>query len=415
MPCISRPFQALVTLVVTGLLGASAVAAGVITNLGTLGGPDSFGLAINAGGQVTGVGVLPVGAAGDRHAFLYDPAPGGSGLLRDLGTLGGSVSSGEGVNARGQVVGGSRLRLDIDTHAFLYTPAPGGGGSMADLGTLGGFTSTASGVNAAGQVAGSSDTVNDFVNPSPVHAFVYGGPGGGMADLGTLGGFNSYGAAINDAGQIAGHSNTIGNLNSHAFVYTPTPGGGGSMADLGTIGGTDSVGLAINAAGQVAGFGNLPSDSNTHAFLYTPDTPAAGGGRAMADLGTLGGLRSIGAAVNAAGQVVGVSDSSPRGDQHAFLYVGAPGADGRMIDLDAWLDAAYPAEGARWTLTDATGLTDGGLITGYGTYDDGPGGLTDGIRAYVLDAGALVPEPTGLAPLGLVAVGLRRRRRGAGR
>ena len=46
-----------------------------------------------------------------------------------------------------------------------------------------------------------------------------------------------------------------------------------------------------------------------------------------------------------------------------------------MIDLDAWLDANNPAEGAKWTLISAAGVTDAGLITGYGIYDydDGRG------------------------------------------
>ena len=82
--------------------------------------------------------------------------------------------------------------------------------------------------------------------------------------------------------------------------------------------------------------------------------------------------------------------------------------DGHMIDLDVWLDSANPVEGARWTLFYAKGISDTGRITGIGNYDDGPGGLDDGPRAFLLDASSLlVPEPCtllllalgGLAPL----------------
>ena len=54
-------------------------------DLGTLGGTDSDGTAINDAGQVTGTSTL----TGDfttqtQHAFLWDGA-----TMRDLGTLGG--------------------------------------------------------------------------------------------------------------------------------------------------------------------------------------------------------------------------------------------------------------------------------------------------------------------------------------
>jgi hypothetical protein len=79
-----------------------------------------------------------------------------------------------------------------------------------------------------------------------------------------------------------------------------------------------------------------------------------------------------------------------------------------MIDLDTWLDAVNPAEGANWELTVASGLTDGGLITGTGYYNDGPGGLSDGYRAFILDASG-IPEPCNVFLLGLAGLLLRRR------
>jgi probable HAF family extracellular repeat protein len=174
------------------------------------------------------------------------------------------------------------------------------------------------------------------------------------------------------------------------------------MADLGTLGGSDSFGQAINASGQVAGNTQTVGNSTFHAFLYT-GTPGSDG--VMTDLGTLGGPNSRGDAINDAGQVAGWS-TTPVGD-HAFLYTGTPGADGHMIDLDAWLDATNPIDGAKWTLRDALGLSDSGLITGYGDYSDGPGGLSDGTRAFLLDASSLlVPEPStfALAALGAAAL-----------
>ena len=82
-----------------------------------------------------------------------------------------------------------------------------------------------------------------------------------------------------------------------------------------------------------------------------------------------------------------------------------------MIDLDAWLDAENPTQGGYWTLDVAYGLSDTGWITGTGTYNDGAGGLSDGLRAFLLDANSLVPEPGSLALLGLGGLSLLVRRR----
>jgi probable HAF family extracellular repeat protein len=182
------------------------------------------------------------------------------------------------------------------------------------------------------------------------------------------------------------------------------------MVDLGTLGGTRSYGYAINNAGQVAGEADTTDDAARHAFLYS-GTPGRSG--SMADLGTLGGTNSYGYAINSYGQVAGSSDVS-EGGRHAFLYTGTPGANGQMLDLDAWLDSTNPVEGAKWTLWEARGLTDSGLITGSGFYDDGPDGLSDGQRAFILDASTLVvPEPTSaLLLLSFAAIGVWRHRPG---
>ena len=113
----------------------------------------------------------------------------------------------------------------------------------------------------------------------------------------------------------------------------------------------------------------------------------------MADLGTLGGTYSAARGINARGQVVGESYTYPDTigniHFHAFLYTGTPGVDGHMIDLDDWLDANNPAEGAHWDLISAAGVTDTGLITGFGVYDYDDGRVLNP-AAFLLDASALV-------------------------
>jgi probable HAF family extracellular repeat protein len=59
--------------------------------------------------------------------------------------------------------------------------------TITDLGTLGGSRSYANGINAAGQVVGVSDTTGN----AWVHAFLY--SGGSMTDLAPYIGLYSYG------------------------------------------------------------------------------------------------------------------------------------------------------------------------------------------------------------------------------
>jgi len=84
----------------------------------------------------------------------------------DLGTLGGPNSAALAVNASGQVVGYSRTTSSgAETHAFSWTPA----GGMVDLGTLGGSSSTALAVSASGQVVGYSDVAGNAALRSRGH------------------------------------------------------------------------------------------------------------------------------------------------------------------------------------------------------------------------------------------------------
>lgn len=156
--------------------------------------------AINASGQVVGYSPLipPNTNFGANHAFITSPD--GS-VITDLGTLGTSAfySYGLDINATGQVTGWSDSYGPA--HAFLTGP---NGADIADLGTLGGFRSWGGAANDVGQVAGDSQIL-DF--PISVHAYITGPGGAGVTDLGTLGGNHSYGY---DIGQVVGESNPLG-------------------------------------------------------------------------------------------------------------------------------------------------------------------------------------------------------------
>jgi probable HAF family extracellular repeat protein len=158
------------------------------------------------------------------------------------------------VNNAGQVVGRSPASGFV-THAVLWSAS----GVIQDLGTLGGTNSEAIDINASEQVIGWSQIAGD----AATHFFLW-SSGTGMQDLNTLigAGLTSV-VEINDAGQIIGTATTVGGQ-SHAFLYTP----GSGVLDLGTLGGTTSAPTGLNSRGDVVGSSTL-ADGSTHAFLWT--------------------------------------------------------------------------------------------------------------------------------------------------
>ena len=99
--------------------------------LGTLGGSLSYGYGINDGGFVTGTSYT---ASGQERAFLWNGAQ-----MVSLGTLGGSYSNGRKLNSQNSVVGVSgNSTFALSYHGFLYR-----NGTMQDIVTLGGLFSSA--------------------------------------------------------------------------------------------------------------------------------------------------------------------------------------------------------------------------------------------------------------------------------
>jgi probable HAF family extracellular repeat protein len=308
-----------------------------VTFLGTLGGTFSEPFGMNNKGEVNGISTLP--GDGSQHAFLWR-----DGVMTDLETLGGPNSNGDfgvpfGPNERGEVVGGSETSspdpLGEDFCFFgnnlTCLPFVWKNGVMTPLPTLGGNNGNAGGINNRGQVVGTAENTTpdptceelgpplnqvDQIQEKPV---IW--QEGVISELPTFRGDPDGNAnAINDYGWVVGNS---GNCSKgpefalHALLWQ-----NGGLTDLGSLGGTLlSAATNINNQGQVVGLSNLAGDTIQHAFLWTK----AGG---MQDLGTLpGDVSSEAKGINDKGQVVG--QSCGQNGCRAFLW-----QNGVMIDLN---------------------------------------------------------------------------------
>ena len=236
---------------------------GEIIDLGTLGGNGSFAGTVNDRGQVVGGALnnvpdpygaslaigIPPAAPTQLHAFVWE-----NGVMTDLGTLGGPDSEAQYVNDAGQIAGQSFtdstpnppitapacMTSGIPTeHPFLWNDG------FIDLGSLGGTCGYANWLTNQGEVVGTMTLAGDTTN----HAFLW--SRGVLTDLKTLGGNNFEAFFANDVGDVVGRADfSPDSANHHAFLWNH-----GAMKDLGTpnVGLACSTANGINAKRQVVG------------------------------------------------------------------------------------------------------------------------------------------------------------------
>jgi len=368
-----------------GLLALVAVPAGTaahaqdrtpagyaVTDLGTLGGANSFAYSINRAGQVTG-GANTTGQNDPiaQTAFLW-----AGGRLINLGTLGGSAcvpacsSEGAAASASGTVAFLSETaNLDPDgedfcefgTHrqclAVLWR-----GGARTVLPTLGGRNAEAFFINSLGEAVGVSETETPddaCLTPSQVHQFkaVKWSPALEPTALEPLAGDTvSFAFTNNDRGETVGFSGLCSNVTLPPFLPPSAP--HAVMWDVNDVahdlgnprdGAGDNVAVGINDHGQIT-VNSVMNDGTIHAFVSS--------GGALQDLGTYPSDAFLTFApccnnINNAGQIVGSSLDS-QFNQRVLLW---RNKDAAPIDLNTLLP-----EGSPWYLVVPAGINDAGAI-----------------------------------------------------
>ncbi len=287
---------------------------GQIVDLGTLGGNQSLAATLNNQGQVVGgaANAIPdefsmFGWATQTRAFLWQ-----KGTMRDLGTLGGPDAFAIFINKRSQVAGVAYTNSTANPGTGIPTQDPflWENGRMKDLGSLGGTLSFVNAFNNRGQVAGESNLVGD----STSHPFLWDGMA--LKDLGSLGGSFGFATALNDLGEVSGGAWTAHDEALHAFLWT-----NGVMEDLGTINDdTCSVVHGMNSQGLVVGTsGDCPDGVfEQHGFLSLH-------GGSLINLNDFVPPQSElvitdGESINDRGEIAG-SGMLPSGDFHAVVLL----------------------------------------------------------------------------------------------
>jgi probable HAF family extracellular repeat protein len=288
-----------------GTAGARSVEGWTLVDLGTLGGPGSYGAAISDNGSVAGCADVDAVTA---HAFIYrdgamrDLGPGCALAVNDRGTVAGRAGDGElvvwlendiahlgvhgyigGINNANVVVGS--YAQGTGTRAFRFI-----NGAVDTL--MDDPASSANAINARGEIAGTSSA----------GAFVF--RDGAINMLGTLGGSRSDAKGINDASEVVGlatdeHGQPLSFLFDGGMKALQAPGYSGATA--------------INNRGQIVGnaegSGGYFLDAGIYARLDTLPPVVAQHWRKLTPTG-----------INNQGWIVGTG-TNPAGDLRAFLLI----------------------------------------------------------------------------------------------
>ena len=318
---------------------------GVVTDLGTLGGPNSTvpWSVKNNNGILVGIAQTaqpdPLGEAWSSAAFYGGPFAAGyvnlafaweRGQMRGLPTLGGTHGFGTGVNNRGQAVGwAENTTVDatcVAPQKLQFRPVLWElrrGDTIHELPLFPGDSSgAATGINNRGHVIGISGICDQAVGRHTAkHAILW--DGANVIDLGNLGApwWNTP-TAINERGDIVGFAGDPAFPEGdylHAFIWTKRDG----IKPLGALPGhIHSEAYGINERRQVVGLSCDANFADCRAFIWEDGV--------MRDLNELkqdGYAKRLdqGKDINDAGEITGRAINPATGERTTFTATPAHG------------------------------------------------------------------------------------------
>lgn len=261
-----------------------------LVDIGGLGGPNTFALALNDAGVVTGFSQTPSGKA---HAFIYTPGVG----MRDLGAGPGQRSFAADISESGNVIG----NLLPGDHAFFWSES----GGMRDLGPANmirfNFQGDVFGYRVASPVTPGmwktpyttfepfGPLPSTFATGKAVDGNIFGhstgsfiGSGGGMEaafywdgrayrNLTPAGIPHAIGESINDADNVIVHGTDINRADVPYFYRLPSsdPVRGDTLNPSGSPFSALVEFASIDDVGHIGGSGRVGGE--VHGFVLTPD------------------------------------------------------------------------------------------------------------------------------------------------
>jgi CSLREA domain-containing protein len=325
---------------------------GTLTSLTPLGtGTNALAIAISDSGRVVGYSELtpqgPNGSfTGQVHGFFSDNA----GVLKEIGALGGSNSQAWGVNDNGAVVGQAQ-DASLQARPFLWRDTNNDGvwqaNEMINLGAIAG-TTFGRGFSVSNNnivVGNSTDGATGFVlatmwkddNGNGI------GDAGELRDLRNLGGSNANASGVNDNGYVCGTSETTGLASNglplqRGFIWHDDNGNGvsdpGEMKNLGTLGGEFSSVLRMNQSNEIIGWSDAVGINTARAIRYKNNF--------MLDLNSAipqnsGWVLTEARGISDNGKITGYGTIN--GTQHA--YVLTPSLVGQTVTFDPLANKTY--------------------------------------------------------------------------